>query len=58
MIITDQPVDEDWRKRESALQMWALVLQKGEIILRVEAGASSGHLCDISRTFTDRLRID
>jgi len=44
--------------RESALRTAALVLHEGGIILRVETAASSGHICDISKTFTDRLRID
>ena len=49
---------EAWERRESALRRGALVLHEGRIILRVKTGASSGHICDISRTFTDRLRID
>jgi len=49
---------EAWQRRESALRRGTLVLHEGRIILRVETGASSGHICDISRTFTDRLRID
>jgi len=49
---------EAWQRRESALRRGALVLHEGRIILRIETGASSGHICDISRTFTDRLRVD
>jgi hypothetical protein len=47
-----------WQRRESALWRGTLVLHKGRIILRVETGASSGHICDISRTVTNRLGVD
>ena len=36
----------------------ALVLHKGWIVLRVEASASPRHICDISGTIANRLRID
>jgi len=35
-----------------------LVLHEGRIILRVETGASSGDIYDISRAFTDCLWMD
>jgi hypothetical protein len=47
-----------WQRRESALWRGTLVLHKGRIILRIKSGASSGHICDISRTVTNRLGID
>ena len=49
---------EAWQRRKSALRRGALVLHEGRIILRVETSPSSRHICDISRAFTDRLRID
>ena len=36
----------------------SLVLHKGWIILRVEASTSPRHICDISWTLTNPLRID
>jgi hypothetical protein len=47
-----------WQRRESALWRLTLVLHKGRIVLRIETSASSGHICNISRTVTNRLRID
>jgi hypothetical protein len=46
-----------WQRRKSALWRGTLVLHQGRVILRIETGASSGHVCDISRTVTDRLGI-
>jgi hypothetical protein len=49
---------EAWQRRESSLWRGTLVLHKGRIILRIKTGASSGHICDISRTVSDILRVD
>ena len=49
---------EAWQRWESSLWRGTLVLHKGRIILRIKTGASSGHICDVSWTVSDSLRVD
>ena len=54
VISVDQPVGRSLAEDGKCVAEGALVPHEGWIILWVETGMSSGHICDTSRT----LRID